>query len=101
MGKLIERVVTKQLTEHIADHNFMEPMQSGYLANHSTESALACVKANIIASMDKQEVVCLVLLDLSAAFDMVDHSILLHRLESVFGIISMALDWIRSHLTGR
>ena len=76
-------------------------MQSAYWANHSTESALVCVKADILASMNKQEVVCLVLLDLSAAFDRADHSILLHRLESVFGITSVTLDWIQSHLTGR
>ena len=100
-GKLIERAVTKQLTEHIADHNLKEPMQSAYWTNHSTESALVCVKADILVSMDKQEVVCLVLLDISAAFDMVDHSILLHRLESVIGITSTALEWIQSYLTGR
>ena len=101
MGKLIEGVVTKQLCKHIADHNLMESMQSAYQADHSTESALVCVKADILAFMDKQEVVCLVILDLSAAFDMVDHSILLHGMESVFGITSMALDWIQSYITGR
>ena len=93
-GKLIERAVTKQLTKHIADHNLMEPMQSAYQANHSTQSTLVCVKADIFASMDKQEVICLVLLDLSAAFDTVDHSILLQRLKGIFGITRMALDWI-------
>ena len=77
MDKLIERAVTKQLTKHIADHNLMEPMQSAYQGKHSTESDLVCVKADILASMDKQEVVCLDLLDISAAFDTVDHSILL------------------------
>ena len=100
-GKLIENVVTKQLPEYIADHNPMEPMQSVYQANHSKESALVHVKADILASLDKQEVVCLVLLNVSAAFDTVDHSILLHRLESVFGITGTALDWIQSYLAGR
>ena len=72
-GTLIERAVTKQLTKQIADHNLIEPMQSVYWANHSTESALVHVKADILVSMDKQEVICLVLLNLSAAFDIVDH----------------------------
>ena len=55
MGKLIERAVTKQLTECIADHNLMEPMQSACKANQNTESALVQVKADILDSMDKQE----------------------------------------------
>ena len=93
-GKLMERAVTKQITKHIADHNLMEPMQSAYWDSHSTESVLVHVRADILASMDKQEVICLFLLDLSAAFDLVDHDILLHRLESVFGITGTALDWI-------
>ena len=100
-GKLIERVVTKHLTEHIADHNLIKPMQLHSGLTNSTESALVHVKTDILASMDKQEVVCLVLLDLSAAFDTFDQSILLHRLESIFGITGTVLDWIRSYLTGR
>ena len=76
-------------------------MQSAYWVNHSKESALVHFKADILASMDKQQVVCLILLDLSAAFDTVDYSILLQRLESVFGITGTALDWIWSYLTGR
>ena len=72
----------------------MESVQYGYWANHSTESALVCVKVYILASTDKQGVVCLVILNLSAAFDMVDHSILLHRLGSVFEFTGTALDWI-------
>ena len=76
-------------------------MQSAYWANNSTESTSVHVKADVLASMDRKEVVCLVLLNPSAAFEMVDHSILLHRLESVFGITNMALGWIQSYLTGR
>ena len=57
------------------------------------------VKADILKVMDNQEVTCLVLLDLSAAFDMVDHKILLERLENYFGMNSIALQWIESYLT--
>ena len=53
IGKLIERVVTKQITKQIADYNLMEPMQSVYQANHNTESALVHIKVDILASMDK------------------------------------------------
>ena len=57
------------------------------------------VKADILKVMDNQEVTCLVLLDLSATFDMVDHKILLERLENYFGSNGMALQWIESYLT--
>ena len=79
----------------------MEPLQSAYRPHHSTETALLRVKTDILKAMDNQEVTCLVLLDLSAAFDTVDHKILLERLENYFGITGTALQWIRSYLTNR
>ena len=85
----MERCVTEQLMDHIHANNPMEPY----------ETALLKVKADILKVMDNQEVTCLVLLDLSAAFDMVDHKILLERLENFFGINRIALLWIESYLT--
>ena len=82
IGKLMERCVIDQP---------MEPLQSTYKSYHSTETALLKVKADIPKVMDNQEVTCLVLLDLSAAFDMVDHKILLERLENYFGINGMVV----------
>ena len=76
-------------------------MQSAYRSGHSTETALVKVKADLLHAIDHQEVVCLVLLDLSLAFDTVDHFMLLQRLEVCFGIKETALEWIRSYLTGR
>ena len=75
-GKLMERCVIDQLKDHIHTNNLMEPLQSAYKPCHSTETALLTVKADILRAMDNQEITCLVLLDLSAAFDMVDHKIL-------------------------
>ena len=85
--------------DHIHTNNLMEPLQSAYKSYHSTETALLKVKADILKVMDNQEVTCLVLLDLSAAFNMVDHKILLERLENYFGINSIALRWIELYLT--
>ena len=70
--------------DHIHTNNLMEPLQSVYRPHHSTDTALFKVKADILKAMDNQEITCLVLLDLSAAFDMVDHKIPLNQLESPF-----------------
>ena len=99
MGKLMERCVIDQLMDHIHANNLMELLQSAYKSCHSTETALFKVKADILKVMDNQEVTCLVLLDLSAAFNTVDHKILLNWLDNHFGIKGMALQWIESYLT--
>ena len=101
VGKIIERAVTDQLTHHITKYNLMDPMQSAYRMGHSTKMTLLRVKTNILRAVDSQEVTCLVLLDLLAAFDMVDHQILIDRLTSMFGISGCALTLIRSYLAGR
>ena len=78
-----------------------EPLQSAYKRNHSTEMALLKVKADIFQAVDNQRVVCLILLDLSAAFDTVDHQLLLNILKYRFGFSGVILDWIGSYLMER
>ena len=73
MGKTIEHAVASQLTQHISENSLLEPMQSDYRSGHSTETALVKVKADLLHAIDHQEVVCLVLVDLSLAFSTVDH----------------------------
>ena len=75
-------------------------LQSAYRAGHSTETALLKVQNDILLAMDCQHVTLLVLLDLNAAFDTVDHQVL-RRLEDTYGITGTALQWFRSYLTGR
>ena len=101
ISKLIEKVVTKQITDHMSLYNLGEQFQSAYTANTSTETALLKVKSDMLCAVDRQEVVFLVLLDLSAAFDTVDHSVLLHRLQQRTGICGTALKWIDSYLKSR
>ena len=86
IGKMLEWTVTGQLMDYIYEHNLMEPLQSAYRPDHSTETALLKVKADIHQAIDNQEVMGLVLLDLLAAFDTADHTILLQRLEKEFGV---------------
>ena len=69
MGKTIEHVLTSQLTQHISENSLLELMQSAYISGHSTETALLKVKADLLHAIGHQEVVCLILLDLSLAFD--------------------------------
>ena len=101
ISKVIEHCAAYLMTKHIEENHLLESNQSAYHANHSTETVILKVKADILHAMDKQEVSCLVLLDLSAAFDSTDHLILLKHLENHFGIIGVALKWIKSYLTGR
>jgi hypothetical protein len=101
MSKVIERVVVKQLLEHMQRNRLLDPLQSAYRAGHSTETALIKVKDDINMAMDKGEGALLLLLDLSAAFDTVDHLILQHRLESHIGIKNSALKWFKSYLENR
>src|SRR3984957_7247468 len=77
-----------------------EAFQSSYQPHHSTETALLRVQNDILTGIDKKEVTLLVLLDLSAAFDTVDHTILLNRMQKI-GITGLVYDWFSSYLTGR
>ena len=101
VSKLTESAVYNQTHSHICRNNLYPANQSSYRKNYSTETALLRVKNDILLNMNKQHVTLLVLLDLSAAFDTVDHNVLLTRLHSKFGISGTALEWFSSYLSGR
>ena len=79
----------------------MPQLQSAYRRHHSTETALSKVLVDIYGAIDRQQVTLLGLQDLSAAFDCVDHEILLRRLRHEFGICGTAFEWLASFLLGR
>ena len=86
LSKVIEKVVSKQLTEHATNSNLNEQHQSAYRSLHSTETALLKILNDLLLAADNQHVILMAFLDLSAAFDTVDHSMLLSRLKSMFGV---------------
>ena len=79
----------------------MTAFQLAYRKHHSTESALLNIHNDILLNMAKGSVKALTLLDLSAAFDTIDHTILLGRLNGYYGISELALGWFKSYLSGR
>ena len=101
LGKLIERVAVKQIDTHLTDENLHEPLQSAYRSHHSTETALVKVSNDILLALDQRKCVYLVLLDLSAAFDTIDHNVFLARLENENGVTGEALKWMSSYLSDR
>ena len=101
VSKLIEKVVASQFVSHVENNNLIEKFQSAYKPFHSTESALLCVSNDILHAIDNKHCVSLTLLDLSAAFDTIDHNILLNILRNDLGIQGVALQWFQSYLSKR
>ena len=81
ISKLAERSAYEQTYDHLITHNLIPELQSAFRKRYSTETALLKVQNDILLNMDRQHVTLLVLLDLSAAFDTVNHEILLRLLE--------------------
>ena len=98
MSKLTERAIALQLIDYITINNLDEVFQSACKQLHSTETALLRVQNDILVALDNHQSVILLLLDLSAAFDTVDHTILLNRLATRFGITGSVLSWFTSYL---
>ena len=89
----MERVVAKQLVDHIHGHGLDNSDQLAYKSGQSRETALLSIKNDMHLSPSQGEATALVLLDLSAAFDTIDHSTLLSCLQDWFGVGGSALKW--------
>jgi len=101
ISKVIESAATSQYVEYITVNQLSDPNQSAYKQYHSTETALVRVQNDLLMAKDRQEVSILIMLDLSAAFDTIDHQILLKRLNIRYGVTGKALEWFESYLIGR
>ena len=84
VAKLLERVVALQLISHVEGNVLYSPVQSAYRSHHSTETALLKIVNDVLLAVDRGDAVLLALFDLSAAFDTVNHTVLISRLASRF-----------------
>lgn len=101
ISKVLEKSVANQINSYLSENNLYAKMQSAYKKYHSTETAILRVANDIAQAIDQHQEVILVLLDLSAAFDTIDHDILLRRLHDRFGFSGTVLKWIKSYLDNR
>src|SRR6218665_1853565 len=95
------KYVSMQLIMYLEENSLLPAQQFGFRKYHSTESLLTRILADMFLAVDKGHVTLLALFDVAAAFDTVDHGILLERLETSFGVVGRPLSWLRAFLTGR
>ena len=101
LSKLIEKVISSHILKHIADNELVDRFQSAYRCGHSTETALLRVYNDIVTMVGTGNGSYLVLLDLSAAFDTIDHDTLFVILEKYVGITGSALQLLKSYFSDR
>ena len=101
VSKLTERVVHARITAHLTENNMHNTSQYGYKKHHSCENLLLKLIDDIMVGIDGRSGVVVLFVDLSAAFDTVDHVILLNILQNKFRITGSAIDWIKSFLSCR
>ena len=100
-SKIIEKVVLGQLKNHLDSLDLHDEYQSAYRKYHSTETALVRLKNDILLGIDQKKAVFVVILDLSSAFDLVDHAILTHRMQTQFRLAGSVIQWLTSFLLNR
>ena len=99
-SKILERVVYERLLNYLNEYNILLNNQYGFRKNHSTSLALIHLLDKITTAFDEKKYTIGIFLDLSKAFDTVDHEILFEKLAH-YGIRGSALEWIKSYFTNR
>ena len=100
VSKLAEAAVLQQISEHFSVNELWHPNHHGFRPNHSTATAITQLYDIFIRGAENKELTAALLLDLSAAFDVVDHQILLQKLE-LYNFSPNTISWVRSYLVDR
>jgi len=100
MSKILKKLALRRLRPHVMSTGNFTKFQSAYRAGHSTETALLKVVDDVVTSTCDRLTTVLLSLDISAAFDTIDHNILLDRISSDFGS-GRALGWLQSFVSGQ
>ena len=101
LSKILEKCVLRQLNQHLSINDLHAKYQSGYRKFHSCETATLRIYNDLLCITDNGSQAILLLLDLSAAFDTINHSILLKKLKNSYGFKDQVYQWFESYLTGR
>ena len=101
LSKILERCALMQLVDHLESNNLFGAFQSAYRKFHSCETAITKISNDILSTLDNKQCSFLLFLDLSAAFDTIDHSILLSILHEKYNVNNMVLQWFQSYLKNR
>lgn len=100
MSKLVEKVISIKLIEHLKNENILPLQQSGFRKQHSTSTSLMKISDDLTCAIDKSKVTYLVLLDYSKAFDLINHDLLLGKLH-YYKVSSRLLNWFKCYLSNR
>ena len=100
ISKILEKIVYKRLNSFLTSNNILNPSQFGFRKKYSTDFAITKLLDKVIQSLSKKEHVIALFMDLSKAFDTIDHDILLYKLNN-YGIRGIVLSWLKSYLSNR